>query len=336
MGQRTLWDPAATMCLIKARRQHDVEFRANKRTKQVWIKVSSYLRNNGHQFDHHQCHVKWKNLLRDFRQTKRENMSLQDGLQKEMTSGTNLYKMIDNFIELKDDSSDFQENDSKNSWDHTSSLQSDDGQQPPLLNRRPSITDNLAMPSNIRNFQTPPFIPQTSPPVGLPSPIQPSTTGITPNGPLPKISPLAAGIHTNNNIRPRKKPTKRLRPDIDQSSLSEDLIMSHAVSIPTASMSPQSASPNQRLFQRVSVHTRKRSPFKENIVVGHGMTFKDLLDYVFPHNPPDRKRFSVKTALENGSEFMPNQLIEAVLGSREYMDLWIDIEDEVVDYNELF
>ena len=31
-------------------------------------------------------------------QTKRENMNLQDGLQKEMTSGTNLYKMIDNFI----------------------------------------------------------------------------------------------------------------------------------------------------------------------------------------------------------------------------------------------
>jgi len=84
------------------------------------------------------------------------------------------------------------------------------------------------------------------------------------------------------------------------------------------------------------VHTRKRSPLKENIVVGHGMTFKDLLNYVFPHNPPDRKRFSVKTALENGSEFMPNQLIEAVLGSREYMDLWIDIEDEVVDYDELF
>ena len=66
------------------------------------------------------------------------------------------------------------------------------------------------------------------------------------------------------------------------------------------------------------------------------MTFRDVLDFAFPKGPPSHKRFVVRTALDRGNQFLPSQHVEKALGPREHMDIWVLVEDELDDYDDLF
>ena len=65
----------------------------------------------------------------------------------------------------------------------------------------------------------------------------------------------------------------------------------------------------QSMLHSVTLHLRKKSPFKENIHVTKGMTFSDLINFVFPTGPPEDKRFIFKSSFEaGGKQFYSNRL----------------------------
>src|ERR1044072_6850302 len=54
-----------------------------------------------------------------------------------------------------------------------------------------------------------------------------------------------------------------------------------------------------------TIHLRKKSPYKSNIQITKGMTFQDLIKFVFPMGPPDGKRFITKLSLDmDGKVFL--------------------------------
>lgn len=56
-----------------------------------------------------------------------------------------------------------------------------------------------------------------------------------------------------------------------------------------------------------------KSPYKSNIQVTKGMTFKNLISFIFPSGPPEGKRFTVKSSLDpDGKQYLPEQLLEGI------------------------
>jgi hypothetical protein len=95
-------------------------------------------------------------------------------------------------------------------------------------------------------------------------------------------------------------------------------------------------SPNKMKLDLITVHLKKKSPYKSNIQVTKKMTFQDLIKFVFPTNPPEGKRFVIKSSLDtNGKVFLSEQIIEEVF-SESHIHLWINIEKITVDFDELF
>jgi hypothetical protein len=84
------------------------------------------------------------------------------------------------------------------------------------------------------------------------------------------------------------------------------------------------------------MHLKKKSPYKSNIQITKGMTFQDIIKFVFPIGPPEGKRFVTKSSLNmDGKVFLAEQIIEEVF-SESHVHLWIDIEKTEIDFNELF
>ncbi len=84
------------------------------------------------------------------------------------------------------------------------------------------------------------------------------------------------------------------------------------------------------------IHMRKKSSFKANIQIIKGMSFKDLISFAFPGNPPNGKRFIAKSSLEsNAIEFLPDQIMETIFFNQ-HADIWIDLEKIDYDYLDLF
>lgn len=95
-------------------------------------------------------------------------------------------------------------------------------------------------------------------------------------------------------------------------------------------------SPKEIKLDLITVHLKKKSPYKSNIQVTKKMTFQDLIKFVFPMDPPKEKRFVIKSSLDtNGKVFLSEQIIEEVF-SESHIHLWIDIEKVTVDFDELF
>ena len=66
------------------------------------------------------------------------------------------------------------------------------------------------------------------------------------------------------------------------------------------------------------------------------MTFHDLITFVFPMGPPEGKRFVIKSSLDiDGRVFLSEQMIEEIF-FESHINLWIDIEKTIVNFNELF
>ena len=86
----------------------------------------------------------------------------------------------------------------------------------------------------------------------------------------------------------------------------------------------------------VTVHLKKKSPYKSNIQVTKKMMFQDLLKFVFPMGPPDGKKFVTKSSLDaDGKVFLSEQIIEEVF-FESHIHLWIDIEKTSINLEELF
>ncbi len=66
------------------------------------------------------------------------------------------------------------------------------------------------------------------------------------------------------------------------------------------------------------------------------MTFYDLITFVFPMGPPEGKRFVIKSSLDvDGRVFLLEQIIEEIF-FESHVNLWIDIEITIINFNELF
>ncbi len=66
------------------------------------------------------------------------------------------------------------------------------------------------------------------------------------------------------------------------------------------------------------------------------MTFYDLITFVFPMGPPEGKRFVIKSSLDvDGRVFLLEQIIEEIF-FESHVNLWIDIETTIINFNELF
>jgi hypothetical protein len=86
----------------------------------------------------------------------------------------------------------------------------------------------------------------------------------------------------------------------------------------------------------VTVNTRKRSPYKSNIHITKGMTFKELIAFIFPSGPANNKRFIIKSSLnDNAKEYLPEQIMDTVF-FEEHVNIWVDMELISVDLDELF
>ena len=95
--------------------------------------------------------------------------------------------------------------------------------------------------------------------------------------------------------------------------------------------SPEKTKPNL-----VTIHLKKKSPYKSNIQITKGMTFQDLIKFVFPMGSPEGKRFVMKSSLDvDGKVFLSEQMIEEVF-FESHVNLWIDIEKTTINFNELF
>ncbi|RIA92587.1 hypothetical protein C1645_820527 [Glomus cerebriforme] len=92
----------------------------------------------------------------------------------------------------------------------------------------------------------------------------------------------------------------------------------------------------QSMLHSVTLHLRKQLPFKENIYIIKGMTFSDLINFVFSAGPPKDKRFIFKLSFEaGGKQFLPEQIMHDIF-YEEYANIWVDMEKIISDYNDLF
>ncbi|PKB95973.1 hypothetical protein RhiirA5_435700 [Rhizophagus irregularis] len=109
------------------------------------------------------------------------------------------------------------------------------------------------------------------------------------------------------------------------------LFIDDPISAPIQNASPKNVKPNL-----ATIHLKKKSPYKSNIQITKGMTFQDLIRFVFLSGPPEGKRFVTKSSLDtDGKVFLSEQMIEEVFFEL-HIHLWIDIEKTLVNFDELF
>ncbi|CAG8476883.1 6665_t:CDS:2 [Ambispora gerdemannii] len=333
--KRIVWEDEATKCLIEARRQTDQEFRANKRTKPIWEKVAAYLNLKGHLFTFHQCHVKWKNLLRDYRLTKQHNANSPNE-HKEMQAGNGILALMDEFLE-KDSSVTpyFEKGLPFQEFRADSKLASSPLAATLKRPASPEIKKEITE-SKIKADNTSPIANQglwrledePSPELGGSNLIIPpdgiasrQTIGSASPSPNPPSTSTSTIIHTPTNTPIHPNPSNSKPPRKRLAIAPTPLIFS-------------SPAPSQMC---VSIHTKKKSPYKSNLVVTKGMTFSDLLRHVFPDGPPNGKRFVTKTAIDDsGKEYLSDQPVESLVGAHGHADIWVNVEDDHVNYDELF
>jgi hypothetical protein len=93
---------------------------------------------------------------------------------------------------------------------------------------------------------------------------------------------------------------------------------------------------NSTLLKGITVHTRKKSPYKSNINITKGMTFKELIAFIFPSGPANNKRFIIKSSLDgDAKEYLPDQIMDTIF-FEDHVNIWVDMELISVDLNELF
>ena len=89
-------------------------------------------------------------------------------------------------------------------------------------------------------------------------------------------------------------------------------------------------------LELVTVNLKKKVPFKSNIQVTKGMTFKDLIMFVFPSGPSSGKRFIARSSFESdGKVYLPEQILSDVF-LESHAHVWIGVEKIDVDYESLF
>ncbi|CAG8743486.1 44991_t:CDS:2 [Gigaspora margarita] len=95
--------------------------------------------------------------------------------------------------------------------------------------------------------------------------------------------------------------------DVDEKTPPKNIITSLEIA---SSPKPVSSSKPASILQSITVHTKKKSPFKANIHITKDMTFQGLLTFIFPNGPPSGKQFIIKSSLElNRKSFLSNQII---------------------------
>jgi hypothetical protein len=66
------------------------------------------------------------------------------------------------------------------------------------------------------------------------------------------------------------------------------------------------------------------------------MTFKDLISFAFPNGAPNGKKFIIKSSPNsNAQEYLPDQIMSDIF-YQQYIDIWLDLETVLVDFDELF
>jgi hypothetical protein len=86
----------------------------------------------------------------------------------------------------------------------------------------------------------------------------------------------------------------------------------------------------------VTIHTQKKSPLKENIHVTQGMTFRNLITFLFPNGPPDNKQFIIKSSFGiDYKQYLPDQVLQDVF-LEEHANIWICLENIILDYDDIF
>ena len=64
------------------------------------------------------------------------------------------------------------------------------------------------------------------------------------------------------------------------------------------------------MLHSVTIHLKKKSPFKENIHVTKSMIFADLISFIFPAGSSKDKWFILKSSFEiDGKQFLPEQIM---------------------------
>ena len=90
------------------------------------------------------------------------------------------------------------------------------------------------------------------------------------------------------------------------------------------------------LLKGITVHMRKKSPYKSNINITKGMTFKELIAFIFPSGPANNKRFIIKSSLDgDAKEYLPDQIMDTIF-FEDHVNIWVDMEFISVDFNEIF
>ena len=103
-----------------------------------------------------------------------------------------------------------------------------------------------------------------------------------------------------------------------------------------SSIEQQNVITQQSMLHSVTIHLKKKSPFKENIHIAKGTTFADLISFIFPAGPSKDKRFILKSSFEmGGKQFLPEQIMHDTF-YEEHADVWVDMEKIIQNYDDLF
>ena len=90
------------------------------------------------------------------------------------------------------------------------------------------------------------------------------------------------------------------------------------------------------MLHSVTIHLKKKSPFKENIHVTKDMTFADLISFIFSADPSVEKQFIFKSSFETGGkQFLPEQMLHDIF-HEEHADIWVDMKKIISNYDDLF
>ncbi|ORY00408.1 hypothetical protein K493DRAFT_405904 [Basidiobolus meristosporus CBS 931.73] len=71
--QPTFWSHEETKLLITLRQERNALFISMKRPRKLWAEIATVLQTRGFDKSSEQCHQKWKNMLRSFREVEEYN-----------------------------------------------------------------------------------------------------------------------------------------------------------------------------------------------------------------------------------------------------------------------
>ncbi|ORX78263.1 hypothetical protein K493DRAFT_103861 [Basidiobolus meristosporus CBS 931.73] len=71
--QPTFWSHEETKLLIVLRQEKNALFLSMKRPRKLWAEIAAVLQTRGFDKSSEQCHQKWKNMLRSFREVEEYN-----------------------------------------------------------------------------------------------------------------------------------------------------------------------------------------------------------------------------------------------------------------------